>query len=460
MDERRDVQVLIVEDQPAHAALMRKQLEGSSLGCRTEVAETARQALALLRKKTFDLILLDYSLPDVDGLLVLDQVREIDRDVPVVFVTAEDSAAVAVQAMKRGASDYLVKHRDYAVTLPLAVGDALEREAMRRERTRLRTTLTRTRREVDLLRTELASRFRLENLVVESKPMKAVLERVLRAIEGDAPVLVTGETGVGKELVARAIHFNGPRRAAPFAALNCAAVPGELLESELFGYVRGAFTGATRDKAGILDKAQGGTLFLDEVGEMPRPLQTKLLRVIQEKTYRPVGATREKKLQVRFIAATNRELLEAIEAGGFRKDLYFRLNGIPVEVPPLRRRREDIAPLVSHFLRVLAEKEGLRPATIEASALKLLTRHPWPGNVRELEHIVGLAASSARDGVIRAHELRLLLRGSRSPEAEQERQGILAALERNRWNRDHAAAELGISRVSLWRKMRDLKIES
>jgi len=459
MGAKREIRILIVEDHPDHAAVMRKRLEASNRAYRVEVARTGQDGLEILKKRRFAIILLDYSLPDGDGLQWLDRLKKIDPDVPVVFVTAEESLTVAVEAMKRGAADYVVKHCDYVVVLPLTVKDVLDRQASHREHIRLQTTLARTQREVKFLKKQLATQYRLENLVTDSALMRSVLARVQKAIDSEAPILLTGETGTGKELVARMIHFNGPRRKALFAPLNCATLPAGLLESELFGYVRGAFTGATRDKAGLLDEAQGGTLFLDEIGELPLSLQPKLLRVIQERTFRPVGATQEKSLHVRFIAATNVDLSEAIRAGRFRKDLYFRLNGIPIELPPLRKRREDIGPLVTRFLEDIAEREGREPLAMDASGLALLSKHPWPGNVRELQHLLVLAAAMVKEGRIAAEHLRPLLRKPRSNETAEERERILAALERNRWNRARVAAELGISRVSLWRRMRELEIE-
>jgi len=458
MGATREIRILIVEDHPDHAAVMRKRLEASNRAYRVEVAPTGRDGLEVLKKRRFAVILLDYSLPDGTGLKFLDQLNRIDPEVPILFVTAQDSLDIAVEAMKRGASDYLVKNCDYVKMLPLRVRSALERVALRRERARLATTLAATEQKVKQLTTELLARYSLDNLVAQSGRMRAALECVAQAIESDAPVLITGETGTGKELVAGIIHFSQMHRTGIYTILNCAAIPEGLWESELFGYVRGAFTGATENKPGFLDKAQGGTLFLDEVGEMPPALQVKLLRMLQEKTFCPLGTTRERLLDVRFIAATNKDLSEAIERGFFRKDLYYRLAGISIDLPPLRQRREDIVPLARKFLEKAAEKKGGAPPSLDSTACALLRKHPWRGNVRELEHLMRRAASVAKGARITARTLRTLLRAPRPSEREEERRHIVTALERNRWKREPTAVELGISLATLWRRMKDLEI--
>ena len=304
-------------------------------------------------------------------------------------------------------------------------------------------------------------------LVARSEGMQRLFRLIENLAESEATVLLTGESGTGKELVARAIHLHSPRHGGPFVAVNSAALPGELLESELFGHVRGAFTGAVRDRAGRFEVAAGGTLFLDEVGDLPLPLQGKLLRVLQERTFERVGESRSRPADARILAATHLDLREAVREGRFREDLYYRLRVVPVEIPPLRARREDIEPLAQHLLARVARRSG-REVRISPDAQRLLLEHDWPGNVRELENALEYAVAVCRGQTILPEDLPGELREPRpaggaavpapfpvaQPEGERER--ILAALAAERWRREAAARRLGLSRSTLWRRMREL----
>ncbi len=313
-------------------------------------------------------------------------------------------------------------------------------------------------------------------LVASSQSMRDVFRLVQHLAESDATVLITGESGTGKELVARAVHENSPRRGGPFVAVNCGAIPSELLESELFGHVRGAFTGAVRDRAGRFELAAGGALFLDEVGDLPLPLQVKLLRVLQERTYERVGESRSRRSDARILAATNRDLKREVMQGRFREDLLYRLRVVPIEIPPLRARREDIEPLAHHLLARVSGRHG-RALRLAPDALRALLDHTWPGNARELENALEYAVAVCRGQTIHPGDLPTELREpqARAPEhvaepgpvmpnaraapdrarVDDERERVEAALARNRWVRERAATELGMSRTTLWRKMRE-----
>ncbi|HET9210130.1 MAG TPA: sigma 54-interacting transcriptional regulator [Thermoanaerobaculia bacterium] len=300
-------------------------------------------------------------------------------------------------------------------------------------------------------------------IVARSGPMLRIFRLIENLEESEATVLLTGESGTGKELVARAIHQHSPRRQGPFVAVNCGALPGELLESEMFGHVRGAFTGAVRDRVGRFEAAAGGTLFLDEVGDLPLPLQVKLLRVLQERTFERVGESVTRRSDVRVIAATNLDLRRAVQEGRFRDDLYYRLRVVPIEIPPLRERRADVEILARHLLRKVAARHG-RSLLFAPDALRAMLRYPWPGNVRELENALEYAVAVCRGQTVHAEDLPVeILEGKpagNEPQAPDERERLRAALEAHHWRRDEAAAALGMSRTTLWRKMRELELAS
>src|SRR5581483_10655878 len=336
-------------------------------------------------------------MPDVDGLACLRELRRLRPDLPVVMVTGSGSEAVAVEAMKLGAADYVVKHATYGHAVPGVVREVLGRRALARLASdpAARGAPLRELRPPDAA---TLARFEADGFVARSPAMIRVLGLIARAAQSSVNVLIEGESGTGKELCARALHTHGPRAARPFVAQNCAAVPEALLESELFGHVRGAFTGADRSHPGLFEQADGGTLFLDEIGEASSPVQVKLLRVLQEREIRPVGATAARRIDVRLVAATNRDLRHESDAGRFRLDLFHRLRVFPIVVPPLRERREDVAPLAEHFLDRLAREEKKPIAGFHPDTLAVLRDHAWPGNVRDLENEVHRLVVCAEPG--------------------------------------------------------------
>jgi len=335
-------------------------------GFEVEAASDGTEGLSAFSPEKFDLVITDVKMPGVSGIEVLRRIRKTSPDVPVLVITAFGNVETAVEAMKEGAYDFIGKpfHRDQ---LLLAVEKALERKRLASEVRDLRVRASGVERDI----------------VGASPAMKRVLAMADRVARTDATVLITGESGTGKEAVARRVHVRSPRAEKAFVAVNCAAIPSELLESELFGHARGAFTGAVRDRLGRFRQAGGGTLFLDEIGEMPLPLQAKLLRVLQEKVVDEVGGDKPIPVDVRILVATNRDLLERIREGTFREDLYYRLNVVEIRVPPLRERPEDIPPLVEHFMKELSPDRGI---SVPGEVMEALTARPWPGNVRELKN--------------------------------------------------------------------------
>ena len=341
-------------------------------------AGAGTQALARLRSEEFDVVLTDLRMPGVGGMEILKAAREARRDLPVILVTAFGSIETAIQAIRQGAYDYVTKPFSLG-EISLLVGRALEDRQLRAENVSLRR--------------ELEGRYRFENLLGKSPAMQAVFVLIRQAAPGDTNVLITGESGTGKELVAKALHHNSARAERPFVPVNCAAVPAGLLESELFGHVKGAFTGAIKARQGLFREAEGGTLFLDEIGDMAPELQAKLLRAIEDRAVRPVGSDEAIPVDLRLAAATNKDIVARIQDGRFREDLYYRLAVIPIHLPPLRERREDIPLLAEHFLRRAAAAAGKEIRGFTPEAMAALLRHPWPGNVRELENVVERAVT-------------------------------------------------------------------
>jgi len=439
--------VLIVDDEPGVRASVKVVLDGEH---DVVEAEDGPAALELVRSRNIDLCLLDVRLPGMEGITVLERLKRLDAGVEVVLLTAVRTVRTAVEAMKLGAYDYITK--PFGVDdLRAVVRRALEKRALQRE--------------VTYLRDELARHEGVDTLIGRSATMRRVHEAIRHVAATSATVLISGESGTGKELVARAIHRQGPRRDRPFVAVNCGAIPPELLESELFGHERGSFTGAHARKLGKFEVAHTGTLFLDEVATLRVDLQPKLLRAIQEREIERVGGSRGVKIDVRFIAATNVDLRRAVADGAFREDLFYRLNVVPIAVPPLRERRDDIPLLVNHFLRKYA-RQFCRPASeVSSGALELLQQYHWPGNVRELENIIERSVALAADKVIQLADipLDLAMVPGRTPwddgltfrEARQEfeRQLILRALDRAGGNQTVAARMLGMHRNTLITKM-------
>ncbi len=465
--------VLIVEDNARHAELMEEELRRMKLDSQNANVATARahcgvDALAAIRREAIDIVLLDYGLPDYDGLELLREIQAIRRDIPVVYVTSRTSVKVAVEAMKSGACDYLVKDEQYLDMLPMVVAEVIRRCRLSEDNRRLKKVVTRQSREINRLQTVLEGRYRIDDIVAFSPAMKRTLSLVERAILSTANVLVEGETGTGKEVIARAIHLNGVRRDRAFVAQNCAALPESLLESELFGVVRGAFTGADRDRKGLFEEAHGGTLFLDEIGEMPLHLQAKLLRAIQEHEVRPLGSSRLRRIDARIIASTNLDLECAVNSGTFRKDLFYRLSVLPIRVPPLRERREDIPHLMDHFLLLYRQREGKNIPGFEPEAVALLERYSWPGNVRQLENEIHRLVAFATEGEkIGADLISETVRGQRLPYREQlddrsplraildrvEAQAVSDRLQLHGGNKTATAQSLGVNRETLYQKL-------
>jgi DNA-binding NtrC family response regulator len=414
-------------------------------------------ALAALAARRFDLLLTDLKMPGLDGLGVLEGLRKVDADLPVVVMTAHATVATAVAALKLGAFDYVEKPFDNDALLAV-VARALDHSRLSRENR--------------YLRAELASRHGSAAIVAESPALLRVLDLVRRAAKSDATVLVTGESGTGKELIARAVHVQSDRVGGPFVAVNCKALAPGVLESELFGHERGAFTGADRPRAGLFERAERGTLLLDEIGETSPDFQAKLLRVLQEKRVTRVGGSEERALDFRVVAATNRDLKREVAAGRFREDLYFRLAVIPIQLPPLRERPEDVLALARHFfVRAAGDRkpplEGWSPE-VEA----FLRQHPWPGNARELENTIERGVALARGARIELADLLLEPEPAAASEGQAGAEPPLAdwldqrAAERIREvlaasgkSRAEAARRLGVDRTTLWRWMQRLGID-
>jgi DNA-binding NtrC family response regulator len=367
----RPLRLLVADDEEPQRRALSGILERA--GYEVTTTPDGQAALAALEGRSFDLLLTDQRMPVLDGLELLERVRRTAPDLPVVLMTAFGSVSSAVEAIKRGAIDYLTKPFDREELL-IVVDKAIRHRRLEAE--------------VATLRGALRDRYRLDSIIGGSPPMQDVFALIHRVAATDVPVLITGESGTGKELVARAIHQQGRRAAQPFVALNCAAVPETLLESEFFGHERGAFTGAVRAHAGRFEQADGGTLFLDEIGAMRVDLQPKLLRAIQEGEVQRLGSTAPRRVDVRVLTATCEDLQAAIRRRTFREDLYYRLNVVPIELPPLRDRIEDVPLLVAHFARSATRKFGRSEVAVAPEVLDILQRYPWPGNVRELENCV------------------------------------------------------------------------
>ncbi|MCE5263410.1 MAG: sigma-54 dependent transcriptional regulator [Deltaproteobacteria bacterium] len=443
--------ILIVEDDPkmreALQYIMRKE------GYAVDAVDTGEGALEKLKTADFELIISDLKLPGMDGMDVLRAAKGYRPDVGVIVITAYGTVDSAVAAMKSGAEDYITKpfNIDH---IRLVVKKTLEKQALSARNA--------------LLESQLRKKYRFENMIGSSEAMVAVYRMIDRIKDSRTTVLVRGETGTGKELVARAIHFNSVRAANPFIPLNCAALTENLAGSELFGHVKGSFTGALRDRRGIFEMAEGGTIFLDEIGEMGPGLQQVFLRVLEDGEIQPVGSAERRKVSVRVIAATNRNLDQLVREGKFREDLYYRINVVAVDLPPLRERREDIGVLARHFLDKYAAENGKPLHSLSPEALALLESAPWPGNVRELENVIERAVLLAEGNEITPANLpRHVHHPPPEDPAACEADGSLEQVGRNHivdvlrateGNKAKASAILGINRTTLWRMMQKLKI--
>ena len=381
--------VLIVDDEQSIRQIVAIALRHE--GYDVVIAEDGKMATKELETNPVDVVVSDIKMPGLDGLDMLRFSREHCPETAVILMTAYTSTESAIEALRLGAYDYISKPFEID-DLVATVERALERRALRDENV--------------FLRRELAERHRMDDIVGRSPAIKRVFDLIERLADSDITVLITGESGTGKELVARAIHNTGPRSEAPFVTINSAAVPAQLLESELFGHLRGSFTGADRDKPGLFVEAEGGTLMLDEIGDMPLEMQPKLLRVLEDHKVRPVGATKEIPVNVRVLAATNQDLQLAAEEGRFRQDLFYRLNVMQIELPPLRERPEDVPLLAEHFLEIITASDGARQISgFSREAKELIEAHSWPGNVRELENAVRRAATLETGTLIEAENL-------------------------------------------------------
>ncbi|MEZ4299964.1 MAG: sigma-54 dependent transcriptional regulator [Polyangiaceae bacterium] len=395
--------VVVVDDEPDLCELLAMRLDHH--GYRVSVEHTARGALEVLEREMVDAMILDLRLEEENGLDVLTEVQKHSPDLPVIMLTAHGSIETAMEAVQRGAYGFLTK--------PFHHHDLLQKLEHGVERVRLR-------REVQGLRHILGEHDHATRLLGTSGRITAVREVIARVAPSDATVLVLGESGTGKELCARSLHALSPRASRPFVAIHCGALPPDLLESELFGYRKGAFTGAMRDKDGFFAAADGGTIFLDEIGEAPLPVQVKLLRALQERRFTPVGDTQERAVDVRVVAATNRDLKQLVDEGRFREDLFYRLHVVPILMPPLRERKEDIPLLAELFLGRAAARHGLSAAHLTSETLRALREHDWPGNVRELANVIEGAALLSTDGNLRPHHLLSVIPRAMAPAREAE----------------------------------------
>ncbi|MEK8035375.1 MAG: sigma-54 dependent transcriptional regulator [candidate division NC10 bacterium] len=413
--------VLVVDDEKSMRELLAITLERQ--GYEVSVAEDGEAAIETVRRDGFDVVITDLRMPSADGLQVLRATKEHTPETVVIVITAVGSTETAVEAMKLGAYDYITKPFKLD-EIHLIIRRALERKRLRDENL--------------YLRKQLETQHRFDNIVGKSARMAEIFDTIRKIADSPSTVMVSGESGTGKELVARAIHFNSQRRTKPFVSVNCGAIPEALMESELFGHVKGAFTGAVANKVGLFSAAEAGTLFLDEITEIPTLLQVKLLRAIQEREVRRVGDTRDLKVDVRLIAASNRELEQAVSEGVLREDLFYRLNVIPIHLPPLRERREDIALLVAHFLQKFGRQLNKDVRGVTPEALAILERYHWPGNIRELENVLERAIVLGGGEVLGADALPESVRRERPvkalevelPEDGMDLEATLDALER------------------------------
>jgi DNA-binding NtrC family response regulator len=449
--ETSPARVLIVDDDSASRRLLEARLR--PLACDVATAGNGEQGLATIRSDVPDLVLLDLRMPKMSGIEVLRALRKEAISVPVIVITAHGSVETAVEAMKEGAYDFITKPID-ANHFDIVVRKALEREGLKRE--------------LELFSEDADKRYRL--VVGQSAKMKAAVETARRAATSKATVLLLGESGTGKEIFARAIHNWSDRKSQPFVAINCVGLSRDLLESELFGHEKGSFTGADQLKKGKMELANGGTVFLDEIGDVSQELQTKLLRFLQEREFDRIGGVKAIRVDVRVVAATNRDLDAAVKEGRFREDLYHRLNVVPITLPPLRERREDIPALAHHFVQHFATEVKRSLSGISDEALGRLSAYEWPGNIRELANAIERAVVLAQGPEIAAHDLPARIVAAQ-PESRSERasyresmdayrrQLVMRALAQSRGNRAAAARALGLHEKYLLRLLKNLGIQ-
>ncbi|OAT80823.1 sigma-54-dependent transcriptional regulator [Desulfotomaculum copahuensis] len=447
--------ILVIDDEESVGEFLREVLEDA--GYRVETATGGYQALELMQKKPPDAILLDIRMPELDGLQVMERIQQIDTGLPVILMTAFGTTEMAIQAMKAGAFDYIIKPFNLD-ELILTVKKAV--------------TMKQLSSEVEALKKDRDGPEQppVESMIGQSPPMQAVYKTIGRVAGSNVTVLIQGESGTGKELVARAIHQNSGRRDGPFIKINCAAIPENLMESELFGHEKGAFTGAGARKPGKFELAHQGTIFLDEIGELTLSTQAKLLRVLQEREFDRVGGTESIQVDVRILAATNKDLQRCVQEGTFREDLFFRLKVVTIWLPPLRERMEDVPVMARSFLQHYSRELNKPVTDFSPEALLMMQQYDWPGNVRELRNICEQAVVLARGPVIMPEDMPFCLQTTsrelretavkpgmtlKEIVADVERQVILKALREHNWNRSATAQALGLNRRSLYAKMKD-----
>jgi len=443
--------ILLVEDDLSLGAMLAMELKRRGHG--VESAKSGAEAVKKLGAGEYDAVVTDLKLGDMDGLEILKLAKKRDPRVEVLVMTGHGSIDTAVAAMRAGAFDYLTKPVE-SEELNLVLDKALERRRLVSE--------------VERLREEVKDKYSFDGIVFSGPPMRKVLDLVAKVAATEATVLILGESGTGKELIARALHEKSARRNGAFVSINCGALPEGLIESELFGHVRGAFTGAERNKRGLFEEASGGTLFLDEISETTPGLQVKLLRALQEGEIRRVGDNHPIKISGRLLAATNKDLLKLVAEGKFREDLYYRLKVFPIELPALRERTEDILPLAEHFLRKAKKKLGGKAVKFSPAAADALRSYRWPGNVRELEHVIERALIMASGTAVEVGDLPPELlpsapavkKGAKETLDDSEKRHILQALEDCGGNQVEAAKRLGVARNTLWRKLKSYGISA
>ncbi|HID93922.1 MAG TPA: sigma-54-dependent Fis family transcriptional regulator, partial [bacterium (Candidatus Stahlbacteria)] len=444
--------ILVVDDEPIVCKSCLKIL--NDLGYEVETVQSGQEALERVEKEPFDIVIVDLKMPGISGMEVLKTIRETYPDIIVIMITGYSTVETAVEAMKLGAFDYIPKPFT-PDELSIRIEKALERKNLLRENR--------------YLRQELQAKYEFGNIIGKSKPMQEIYRIVKKVAPTDSTVLIHGESGTGKELIARAIHHNSPRREKPFIAVDCGALSEDLLESELFGHVKGSFTGAIVNKPGLFEVANGGTFFLDEIGDISLGIQAKLLRVLQEKEFKQVGGIKTIKVNVRLIAATNKNIEKMISEGKFREDLFYRLNIVPIFLPPLRKRKDDIPLLAHHFLTKYNRERNKNIKNISPEAMNLLTEYNWPGNVRELENVIERVIVMTDEDIIRPEhlppniqrnkvcidittpknniELKRLKKQAKEQAIERiEKSFVIEALKRNNWNVTKSAIDVGMKR--------------
>jgi len=443
--------ILVVDDEKDICRALEFLLLGE--GYEVKTASSGEEALAMLRKESFDVVLTDLKMEKMDGLALLEEAKKLSPDTAVILMTAYASVESAVTAMKMGASDYIVKpfiNEEIRIT----VRRTLEQMRIVSENIALKRELSRHRE-------------RCKGVVFASDSMQRVFDLIENVAPTKSNILLLGESGTGKSLIAEIIHCTSPRRDGPFMSVNCSAIPETLLESELFGYRKGAFTGAVADKKGLIQMADQGTLFLDEIGDMPPALQAKLLKVLETGEVIPLGDTKPRRSDVRLITATHQDLPKKIKEGSFREDLFYRINVIEVAIPPLAKRKEDIPLLAEHFVKKFATQNQKRIAGVSKEAMEIILRYKWPGNVRELANVIERAVVLAKGETIQPHDLpgKLSLSAEEAPStlkdmmAEYERSAIVAEMEAHGRDKEATARALGIDLATLYRKLKKLGIE-